>query len=66
MSKIEIKIQGKTNECIDELALVLLQHKGIRDVVINAALKTLAVEALGHQAEIDQVTDKMKEFIKGN
>lgn len=66
MAKLEIKAQGTTDECIDDLAFVMLQHERIRDIVLGAAVKTLAIEALGVKAKMDQVSDKMKEMIKGN
>jgi hypothetical protein len=66
MAKLQIKAEGTTKDCIDELALIMLQHERTREIVLGAAVKTMAIEALGVKAKMDQVSDQMKQFIKGN
>ncbi len=66
MSKLNISMEGSRNELINDLALVLLQHDKMKDVVLGAASRVKEIEELKAKLQAENVAIQMKEMINQN
>lgn len=66
MSKVNISIKGSIDDCIDDLALTMLQHEKIKNIVLGAAVKMVAITALGHKAKAELIAKQMEAMINQN
>jgi len=57
MAKVLIKIEGSTEGCINDLAQTMLQHDGIREVVLGAAARINNIEELKAQMLVEDLKE---------
>ncbi|PXX96883.1 hypothetical protein DF185_19785 [Marinifilum breve] len=66
MSKVRILAVGSTEDCISELALLMLQHDRTRDIVLGAAARVMDIDQLKEKMRAEQIAHELEIMVKGN